>query len=181
MKLIPIALAILAPQLGLAAETGGPNDAQIAHIVVTANAIDVEAGNYAKAHTKNAEVEKFAKQMVADHTAVNEQAGALAKKLGVTPEDNATSKSLQAGAKENMGKLKSLKGAAFDREYVDHEVAYHQAVLDAIDKTLAPSASNAELKALINKVRPAIAAHLEHAKMIQAKLEKKNEKSKKRS
>src|SRR6266704_2463129 len=74
---------------------------------------------------------------------------------------------------ENTKNLKSLKGAAFDKVYVDHEVAYHQQVLDAIDKVLIPSAKNAELKNLIVKVRPAIAAHLDHAKMIQSDLAKK--------
>jgi putative membrane protein len=66
--------------------------------------------------------------------------------------------------------LKGLKGAAFDKAYVDNEVAYHQAVLDAVDKTLIPGASNAELKALLVKVRPAFVAHLEHAKKLQASL-----------
>jgi putative membrane protein len=111
--------------------------------------------------------------MITDHTAVNKQAGALAKKLGVKPEDSETSKSLKQGAKENVANLKKLKGASFDRAYVEHEVAYHQAVLDAIDKVLIPSAQNAELKGLIEKVRPAIAAHLEHAKHLQETLAKK--------
>ncbi len=151
---------------------GGPNDAQIAGIVVAANQIDVDAGKLAKSRTKNKDVSAFAQQMITDHTAVNKQAGALVKKLGVKPEDSDTSKSLKSGADANMKKLKGLKGAEFDRAYVDHEVEYHQAVLDAIDKTLVPSASNAELKALLTKVRPTIAEHLDHAKMIQAKLGK---------
>jgi putative membrane protein len=111
--------------------------------------------------------------MITDHAAVNKQAGALAKKLGVKPQDNDTSKSLKKGAADNMAKLKPLKGAQFDQAYVDHEVDYHQQVLDAIDKVLVPSAQNAELKGLIEKVRPAIQAHLEHAKHVQADLGKK--------
>jgi putative membrane protein len=110
--------------------------------------------------------------MITDHTGVNKQAVALATKLKVKPEDNETSKSLKKGAAENVAKLKKLKGKEFDKEYVSHEVAYHQAVLDAIDKTLIPSAKNAELKGLIEKVRPAIQAHLDHAKHLQADLGK---------
>jgi putative membrane protein len=49
-------------------------------------------------------------------------------------------------------------------------VAYHQAVLDAVDKTLLPSARNAELKALLVKVRPAFEAHLQMARQLQTKL-----------
>src|SRR5712671_7427383 len=174
MKLSSIAVA-LATSLSLASAfaKGGPSDPQIAGIVVTADQIDIEAGKLAKSHTKNKEVSKFAQQMITDHTAVNKQAGALAKKLGVKPEDSPTSQSLKTGAAENTKNLKGLKGAAFDKAYVDHEVGYHQQVLDAIDKLLIPSAKNAELKDLIVKVRPAIAAHLDHAKMIQSDLAKK--------
>ena len=114
----------------------------------------------------------FAKLMVTDHTGVNQSATALVKKLHVTPEPNDTSASLKKGGDENIAHLKTLKGAAFDKAYVDHEVAYHQAVLDAVDQTLIPSAQNAELKALLVKVRPAFVAHLDHAKHLQSMLGK---------
>jgi putative membrane protein len=147
-----------------------PNDAQIAHIVVTANQVDIDAGKLAEKHASGADVKAFGKQMVTDHTAVNKQAADLAKKLKLTPEDNPTSQSLKKGGDENVKKLKGLKGKAFDKAYVDQEVTYHQAVLDAIDKTLIPNAKNAELKALLEKSRPAFEGHLQHAKMIQSKL-----------
>jgi putative membrane protein len=149
------------------------NDAQIASIVVTANQVDIDAGKLAAASSKNTEVKKFAQLMVTDHTAVNKQAVDLATKLEVTPQDNDTSKSLKAGGEKNLANLKTLQGAAFDKAYVDNEVAYHQAVLDAVDKTLIPNASNAELKALLVKVRPAFVTHLEHARHLQASLAKK--------
>jgi putative membrane protein len=148
------------------------NDAQIASIVVTANQVDIDAGKLATTKASDPEVKKFAQLMVTDHTGVNKSAVELATKLKVTPEDNPTSKSLKAGGDENVAKLKTLTGAAFDKAYIDHEVAYHQQVLDAVDKTLIPSAKNAELKALLVKTRPAFVAHLEHAKQVQASLEK---------
>jgi len=148
------------------------SDAQIASIVVTANQVDIDAGKLAASKGTNPEIKKFGQQMVADHTAVNKQATALVTKLKVTPEDNATSQSLKAGGEKNIANLESLKGAEFDKAYIDNEVTYHQAVIDAIDKTLIPSAQNAELKALLVKVRPAFVAHLEHAKMIQSSLGK---------
>jgi putative membrane protein len=147
-------------------------DAQIAAIVVTANQVDIDAGKLAASKTNTAEVKKFGQQMITDHTAVNKQATALVTKLKVTPEDNPTSQNLKAGGDKNIANLKDLKGAAFDKAYIDNEVAYHQAVIDAIDKTLIPSAHNAELKALLVKVRPAFVAHMEHAKMIQSSLGK---------
>ena len=155
-----------------AAPAAGLTDAQIAHIVVTANQVDIDAGKLAESKSTNKEVKAFGQQMVADHAGVNQQAVALATRLQVTPADNATSQALKAGGADNLKKLQGLKGGEFDKAYVDHEVAYHAQVLDAIDKMLVPGARNEELKALIVKVRPAFVAHLEHAKMIQASLKK---------
>jgi putative membrane protein len=143
------------------------NDAQIASIVVTANQVDIDAGKLAASRATSDAVKKFAQQMVTDHTAVNKSAVDLATKLKVTPEDNPTSKSLKDDGDKNLARLKMLSGAAFDKAYIDREVAYHQQVLDALDKVLIPGASNAELKALLVKVRPAFVAHLEHAKSLQ--------------
>src|SRR5581483_2455045 len=148
----------------------GPNDAQIAAIVVTANQVDIDAGKLAESKASNPEVKAFGKQMVADHTGVNKQATDLVTKLGVKPEDNPTAESLKSGGEDNLKQLRTLNGAAFDKAYVDHEVAYHQQVLDALDKTLIPSAKNEQLKALLVKVRPAFVAHLEHARQLQSSL-----------
>jgi putative membrane protein len=149
------------------AQAGAPNDAQIAGIVVAANTVDINAGELAKSAAQNKEVKDFAQRMITDHTGVNKQATALVTKLKMTPDGSETSKALKDGGVANIAKLKRLKGAAFDKAYVDNEVTYHQTVLDAIDKTLLPNAKNAELKALLEKVRPAIDAHLQHAKQIQ--------------
>jgi putative membrane protein len=146
------------------------NDAQIAHIVVTANQVDIDAGKVAAAMASHPEVKKFGALMMSDHAGVNKRAAELAAKLNVTPADNPTSQSLKAGGEKNVANLKTLTGAAFDRAYIDGEVAYHQAVLDAVDRTLIPGAANAELKALLGQVRPAFVAHLEHARKIQAGL-----------
>lgn len=146
------------------------SDAQIAAIVVTANQVDVDAGKLAASKSQSATVKAFAQQMVTDHSGVNKQAVDLVTKLKVKPQDNPTAQSLQKGGDDNLAKLRTLSGPAFDRAYVDQEVTYHVAVLDAIDKVLIPSASNPELKALLVKVRPAIDAHLQHAKHLQSEL-----------
>jgi len=171
MRLMPSfvlsGLALVAPAALYAQQ---PNDAQIAAIVVTANQVDIDAGKLAESKADNAQVKAFGRQMVTDHSGVNKQATELVTKLGVKPEDNATAQSLKSGGADNVKALSSLSGAAFDKAYIDHEVAYHQQVLDAVDKTLIPSAQNAELKALLEKVRPAFVAHLEHAKQVQQAL-----------
>jgi putative membrane protein len=163
-------LALWVP--GVSAQPAGPTDPQIAAIVVTANQVDIDAGKLATAKAHAQDVKAFAQQMITDHTGVNKQATELVTKLKVKPEENDTSKSLKQGGDDNLAKLKELKGADFDRAYIAHEVTYHQTVIDALDKTLIPSAKNEELKALLIKVRPAFVAHLEHAKSIQAKMGK---------
>jgi putative membrane protein len=155
------------------AAAAAPNDAQIAHVAVTANSIDSAAGVMAKKNGSAKAVKDFAQTMITDHGAVNKQAVALATKLNVTPEDNDISRQLKSGADQSQANLQGLTGAAFDSAYIAHEVDYHQAVLDALDKTLVPGAQNAELKGLLEKVRPNIAAHLERAKSVQASLGKK--------
>ena len=171
MKLSQFALAVglaVTSAWALAAAGAAPNDAQIAAIVVTANQVDIDAGQLAKSTSKAKDVQDFAQLMITDHGAVNKSATELVTKLHVTPQSSPTSESLKSGGEQNLASLRKLSGAAFDKAYVDHEIAYHQAVLDALDKTLIPSAKNAELKALLVKVRPAFVAHLEHAKMLQA-------------
>ena len=155
---------------GVSASAQRVNDAQIAAIVVTANQVDIDAGKLAESRATDPDVKSFGKQMATDHTGVNKQATDLVTNLGVTPEDNATARSLKSGGTENVAQLSKLQGAAFDKAYIAHEVAYHQQVLDALDKTLIPNASNEQLKALLVKVRPAFVAHLEHAKTLQGRL-----------
>ncbi|WP_175835896.1 DUF4142 domain-containing protein [Burkholderia anthina] len=173
-----LGLAALLSTLPLAAYAQGTQltDPQIAAIVVTANQVDIDAGTLAANTTHTKPVKNFAELMVTDHTNVNKSAVALATKLNLKPETNATSEALKKEGDDNVAALKALKGHAFDKAYVDHEVAYHQQVIDAMDKMLIPSAKNDELKALLVKVRPAFVAHLEHARALQSTLGGGNEK-----
>src|SRR5215472_2584959 len=171
IRVLVTALLALTSAAALA-EGGGPTDPQIAAIVVTANQVDIDAGKLAESRAQSKDVRDFAQLMINDHTGVNKSATELVTKLHVTPEPNPTSESLKQGGDQNLANLKGLTGHAFDEAYVDHEVAYHEAVLSAVDKTLIPSAKNADLKALLVKVRPAFVAHLEHAKQLAATLSK---------
>lgn len=126
-----------------------PTDPQIAHIAYTAGVIDIKAAEQALAVSKNDAVRAFATSMVTDHKTVNDLALALVAKLGVTPEDNDTSKSLAAQSEAKTAELAKLSGADFDKAYVANEVAYHKAVNAAVADLLIPSASNAKLKALL--------------------------------
>jgi putative membrane protein len=159
----------LAVSTRLHAQSAAPNlsDPEVAHVAVTTNSIDIDLAKLAQSRTGNRSVKQFATTMITDHSAVNAQASALATKLGITPKDNEVSQSLLKGASEARAAIEPLKGKPFDKAYIDREVAYHQAVLDALDQLLIPTTANPELKQLLVDVRPAIAAHLAHAKKLQ--------------
>src|SRR6202012_1342377 len=127
---------------------------QIVVIVTTANQIDIDAAKLALQKTKNDQVKQFAQQMVDDHTSLQQSVNDLVAKLGVKPETSDTSKALNSRTADEMKKLQGLKGSAFDNEYVSHEVAYHQQVIDAAGKVLIPSAQNAELKSALQGAAP---------------------------
>jgi len=147
-----------------------PTDPQIAHITYTAGDLDIKAAKQALKKTKNAKVKEFAKDMVKDHTAVNDKALALVKKLKVTPEDNDTSKGLVKDADAKRAELAKLSGDAFDKAYIDNEVAYHKTVDGALENTLIPSAQNAELKSLLETGLKIFQGHEQHAEHLAAEV-----------
>jgi putative membrane protein len=153
-----------------AVQAQAPSDPQIVGIVVTANQIDIDTAKLALSKSKNKQVREFAQQMVDDHMALGKNVGDLVKKLNVTPADSDTSKTLKQQAADETKKLKSLSGKAFDKEYIDHEVAYHKAVIDAASNTLIPNAQNAELKSALEGAAPLFQGHLQHAEQVQAAL-----------
>lgn len=150
-----------------AQETPKLSDAEIAHVAVIANQIDINYAEIAKEKSKSKDIIDFAQTMVRDHKGVIGQAADLAKKLGVTPQDNAVSKSLLDGAEKTKVTLRSKTGKEFDKAYINNEVAYHEAVIAAVRDLLIPQTQNKELKGLLQTVLPALEAHLGHAKMVQ--------------
>jgi putative membrane protein len=152
------------------AQGAKPTDPQIAHIAYTAGVIDIAAAKQALAKTSNKEIKSFAEDMVRDHEAVNKQALDLVKKLKVTPEENDTSRSLQKNAAAKLEELAKLKGAEFDKAYAANEVAYHKAVDGALETLLIPSASNAELKSLLQTGLKIFQGHEQHAEHVAAAL-----------
>jgi len=163
-----VAAAALA--ISTVAIAAGPTDPQIAHIAYTAGNIDVAAAKQALAKSHNKAVREFASEMVRDHEAVNAKALALVKALKVTPEDNPTSQALSKAAKDEMKKLASLNGSAFDKAYVNNEVAYHGTVNDALKSTLIPSAHNAQLKSLLETGLTLFQEHQKHAEHLASTL-----------
>jgi putative membrane protein len=146
------------------------SDPEVAAVAVAANQIDIKYGEIAKKKSKNSDIINFAETMIRDHNAVLGQASDLVKKLNVTPKDNSVSNKLNSDAEATRKTLNSKSGAAFDKAYIDNEVAYHKAVIDAVKNVLIPDTDNQELKDLLNGILPALNTHLEHAEMVQKKI-----------
>jgi putative membrane protein len=153
-----------------ASAADGPTDPQIAHIAYTAGNIDIAAAKQALAKSHSAAIREFASEMVRDHEAVNAKALALVKALKVTPEDNSTSEALNKGAADEMKKLASLNGAAFDKAYVANEIAFHRTVNGALETTLIPSAKNAQLKSLLETGLTLFREHQMHAEHLASEI-----------
>lgn len=145
-------------------------DANIAAIVVGANKIDISAGKIALSRSNNKMIREFAQRMVADHQSVLDTAVKLVTRLGVTPKNNDLVYALSKQSMEHEAKLKTLSGREFDKTYIDHEVAYHEAVISVVKKQLIPGAENQELKDTLTSVLPAFDAHLAHSKKVQSRI-----------
>lgn len=139
------------------------NDPTIVAIFDEANTADIESGELAAKWGSTKAIRAFGAMLARDHKAVRQQGRDLAKKLGVTPTpptpDDMANEHIAA-----MKKLKSLKGTAFDRAFLENEVGYHNSVIAAVQNTLLPAIQNAELKRLVVTVAPAFAAHRDAAK-----------------
>lgn len=160
------ALVIAAP----AAAADAPTDPQIAHIAYTAGNLDIAAGKQALTRSHNKAIRSFAQEMIRDHKAVNAKALALVKKLHVTPQPNPTSAGLTKGADATRARLSHLTGRAFDRAYIDNEVAYHKTVNGALESTLIPNAKNGELKSLLQSGLTLFREHQVHAEQVAKEL-----------
>lgn len=157
--------------LAAMAQAQAPTDPQIVGIVQTANRIDIDQAKLALRKSTNPQVKEFANQMISDHTNLQKSVNDLATKLGVKEETSDTSKQLKQQAAEESKKLGALKGKEFDREYASHEIAYHQAVIDAATNTLIPNARNADLKSALQGAAPLLQGHLQHAQHLQQSLQ----------
>jgi putative membrane protein len=166
LKTTAIVAMLAISGLAAHAQSAKPNDAQIAHIAYTAGQIDIEAAQQALDKSKNKDVRAFAQDMLRDHKAVNDKALALVKKLNVTPQDNDTSKALLKQAKDKKAELSKLSGAAFDKAYAQNEVAFHKTVNGALETTLIPAATNAELKDLLTTGVKLFQGHQQHAEHV---------------
>ena len=164
--LAAVALSAAVPRAAAAQTLDDPT---IVAIFDAANTADIETGRLAATRGASKQVRDFGAMLARDHAQVRQQGRDLAAKLGVTP----TPPSPDQGAKDHaaaMKRLGALEGEAFDRAFLAHEVAFHRAVIDAVQGTLLPAIRNDEVKALVVKIAPAFQAHMLAAQNLEKQL-----------
>lgn len=165
-RLVMLAAVLAAP---LQAQ-GDLNDLEMAHAALTASEIDIAYAHLALAFSKNPDVRVFAETMIRDHGAVNAQVVALAARLRVEAQDNRFSQALLSGARETKARLARLRGADFDRQYVENELAYHKSVNGVVAKAFIPNAKNAEVKQAFTTALSIFRGHERHAARLDREL-----------
>lgn len=171
MKKITLIFTVILSVLLLSAAASmepenGLSDMEIAHIAYTAGEIDIRYAHLALAISETPEVREFAETMIRDHTAVNQKALALLKKLNATPIDNDTSRKLLSDAAGIRAELMDLSGPAFDQRYVANELSYHEFVNKAVEDQFIPSVQNTEFKQLLGAALEIFKVHENHARML---------------
>ncbi|MBL1277469.1 MAG: DUF4142 domain-containing protein [Ectothiorhodospiraceae bacterium] len=157
------------------AETNNPenlSDVEIAHVAYTADNIDIRYAHLALAISTNPDIHDFARSMIRDHTAVNDRALALLKKLKVSPMDNYLSKQLIQRSHQLINEMRQLKGAEFDKRYANNELSYHKAVNDLVENSFIPNIENAEVKELFKTGLGIFKGHQAHAEIMVSSLRK---------
>ena len=166
-SLIAAAVSVVMMQIAAWADSPGDlNDLEIAHVAYTADEIDIRYAHLALGISKDPNVREFARTMIRDHTAVNEQGLALLNKLKVQPNDNFLSQQLSDNADKIVEEMKQLSGVEFDRRYAENELGYHKAVNGLVEKTFIPNIQNAEVKTLFKAALAIFKAHQGHAEMM---------------
>jgi putative membrane protein len=155
-----------APSRGVA-QSAQPklDDPTIVAIFDAANTYDVETGAIAVRKGNSSAVREFGAMLERDHSNVRAQGRSLAKSLNVTP----TAPKDFALAKNHIEAMKSLNaltGREFDRAFLQHEIDFHNAVINALTTSLLPATQNAQLKDLETKIAPAFVAHRDRAQSL---------------
>jgi len=145
------------------------DDATIFAIFDETNTADVWAARIAvkKAHSEN--VRELGKMVATDHEAVQRMWRDMAKKLGVIPAPPQTDTSAEKLAK-TVALLQSKSGLEFDKVYLQHEIVFHQSVIDAIKGMLLPAIKNEQFRELVNQALPGFEHHLAETRALAKKL-----------
>ncbi|WP_413288470.1 DUF4142 domain-containing protein [Bdellovibrio sp. HCB337] len=175
MKPKMLILCLAALSFGATANAQAPQtptltDAHIVEIMKVANEGEADLGKAAKSRAENKDVKDFAKMMVDQHKKSEKEVKNVAKKANVKAADNATADSLKKDIDTQEDTLKKLKGAEFDKAYIQQQISMHEQLLKDLNDKYIPAAQSAELKAYLETTKTHVQEHLSKAQQIQSTL-----------
>jgi putative membrane protein len=120
---------------------------------------EVKLGELAEQNAQSDAVKSFGKRMRDDHSQANSELAQLAAQKNVTlPKD------VDAKHKATYDRLSKLKGADFDRAYMDAMLQDHRH--DVAEFQSAAKSSDPDVQAFASKTLPTLQSHLEEAQQI---------------
>jgi putative membrane protein len=121
---------------------------------------EVQSSQIALEQAQRDDVRSFAQQMVADHTAANNELATVAGDLGLTlPEE------IGGAPAELMAAVQDASGEEFDAVYMEAQVAAHEATVEMF-RAYAESGGEARLVEFAQTALPTLESHLQMAQGI---------------
>jgi len=177
--------------VGTAGEAGHAvtaGDRKFVEDLTYAGAAEIELGRMAAERGASADVKRFGQMMVDDHTKAGNELKDIATQYRIPQPAGIDEKH-----RELMDKLTTLRGAEFDKQYIDAMVQGHEDVVDKLESRVderdrsavvtgqAPKDTNVKPEAADNHIEgslntwaagalPVVKAHLDRAKALQDSL-----------
>src|SRR5215210_7029983 len=157
IRSIGLAVALVGSTTGVSAKEQ-PGQAFVTK-AIQGNLAEAALGQLAQQKGASDGVRSFGQQLVADHTAANQRATAVASQMGVTPPTEPNKKQ-----KAMYGKIAKLTGDAFDRQFVKHMVDDHKK--DVADYQKAAKKANDPAAGYASETLPTLQQHLQTAQSL---------------
>ncbi len=156
---------------GAAATSAQPmmSDANIFEKLSLSDTKEIEEGKAGVKMATSSDVKKYAQMLVTMHTKMKNDGAALAKKLAVTPMP-APNDDTKMMMEQSVAKLNGMtKGAAFDKDFMMMQIDGHKKTLAAVNM-METQTQTADVKALLQKVKPVVQSHIDQAQAIADKM-----------
>jgi putative membrane protein len=142
--------------------TTTPTGQEFADKAAKSDAFEIAAGKLARTNAESADVKKFAATMIEAHTGSTAKIKAAAAKAKPEIKPDATLTSDQQSKLDDLGKL---KGADFDKAYIDGQISAHEDALSLM-KGYADKGDTPSLKTAAGEILPKVQDHLDMAKKL---------------
>ena len=145
------------------------SDPEIVSLTQAADEGEIATSKVALTKATNADVKKYAQEMITVHTRMISQRNGQLKASGMQPAAGAKDSSKATVDKMVAMLNQAPKGAAFDTAYVNGQVLAHTNTLAMVQKAVG-AAKDPALKTMLTGATPEIQRHLDEAKGLQGKL-----------